>query len=132
MAKKAKPNEGSVSKELCTEFERRWDDLQSDLASLKGRYVSDCKEVRDDIKEMMQEAKERGIVLKPFKAHLKVRGLRNKIAEIRDELEPDDLSTFDYYDGDDAPAPAKVSKRRAAEQQADRDALENFEGESVQ
>ncbi|MDQ0510929.1 hypothetical protein [Ancylobacter amanitiformis] len=134
MAKKAKPNTGSVDRELCAEFERRYASYQGDLDSLRSDYMNACKDVRGDMKDLFEEAKERGIVLKPFKARLKVLNLRKRIEKVRDELEAEDARLFDYYDDEgDKPAAKKVpGKRASAEQQADREAVDEFENETFQ
>jgi uncharacterized protein (UPF0335 family) len=130
MAKKAKPNAGLATKELREEFERRHENLMNDLESERSSYMNNCKDIRGDIKDLFAEAKERGIVLKPFKAHLKVKALEKKIEKVRDDLEPDDMSVFDYYHDDEVPAakPAN-SKKREAEQQANRETLDEFDAE---
>ncbi|MDQ0301406.1 hypothetical protein [Ancylobacter polymorphus] len=132
MAKKAKPNTGSVDRETIAEFEKRYQTLVDEMASMKGSYMSDCKSVRGEMKDLLVEAKDRGVALKPFKARLKVVTLRKKIDEIRDALEAEDAKLFDYYDGEEPAAKKAPGKRAAAEQAADTEALSDFEAGTYQ
>lgn len=132
MAKKAKPNTGSVDRETIAEFERRYQAFVDEMASMKGSYMADCKAVRGEMKELLVEAKDRGVVLKPFRARLKVVTLRKKIDEIRDALEAEDAKIFDYYDGDDTAPKKAPGKKAAAEQAADGAALDDFEAGTYQ
>ena len=65
------------------------------LESMKGKYMSECKAVRNDISDIYKEAKAKGIPTRPFKNYVKERELRGKIEDLRDNLEEDDQDSYD-------------------------------------
>lgn len=74
---------------------KKLDDCDGQLASLRGKYMKDCREVRDQIKVHKKEAKAYGIPMKAFNAYLEERKLRAKIEAQRAELEPDDHDSLE-------------------------------------
>jgi uncharacterized protein (UPF0335 family) len=69
----------------------RLDELDATLASERGKFMKRCRDIAEDRKGVMTEAKARGIPLKPLKTELKIRKLSHKMEEMRSELETEDL-----------------------------------------
>jgi len=101
----------------------RLDELDATLASEKGKYMKRCREIAEERKGIMTEAKARGIPLKPLKTELKIRKLSHKIEEMRSELEPDDMDQAvlirealgDYADLPLGAAAVAANERRRAD-----------------
>jgi uncharacterized protein (UPF0335 family) len=77
------------------EFVQRVENLNADLATEKSEYMTRCKGIREDIKEVLSEAADAGITRKTIKTAVKVRYLERKAAEARDSLEEGEIETLD-------------------------------------
>lgn len=96
--KRATPRKGGGvdNPNLVTEFVGRIENLHADLEKEKSAYMLACKALREDIKEVLNEAQEKGLPKKPLKAIVKQRALEKKVAACRDDLDDiDHLSAFD-------------------------------------
>lgn len=77
------------------EYVERIENVHKSLASLKGTYMADCKGYREDIAEILEEAKSAGIPKRAIKAVVKARDLDRKAKEAREDLDIADRGTFD-------------------------------------
>ena len=95
---RAKPRKGggADNPDLVIEFVGRIENLHADLEKEKSAYMLACKALREDIREVLEEAQEKGLPKKPLRAIVKQRALEKKAAACRDGLEDiDHLSAFD-------------------------------------
>ena len=72
----------------------RIDELDKELASAQGAYMSTCRGFRDQIKQVIEEAREKGIPSKEFRALVSIRRLEAKTRKIAAGLEPDQQDTL--------------------------------------
>lgn len=73
----------------------RVENLEDQIASLRGKFMAECKGFREDIKSVLDEAKDDGIAKKALKRVLQTRNHERKIEDLREELEPDEQDTYD-------------------------------------
>lgn len=71
------------------------DDLDAQLASLKGEYMNACKGPRGDIADIFKAAKDKGLPMRAFRALVKNRRLDKKMAANVERLEDDDQANYD-------------------------------------
>lgn len=76
-------------------FVTRIEKLYSDIATEKSEFMSRCKVIHGDVKEVLTEAKNAGIPKKSLKSLIKQRDLLGKVENIRNDLEGDDQDSFD-------------------------------------
>jgi len=76
-------------------FLKRIETLHGDLGSLRGTYMSDCKSVREDIKTVIAEAKDKGVPSKALKQLVKYRELERKQEALAANLDIDETATFE-------------------------------------
>lgn len=76
-------------------FVQRVENLHSNLATEKSEFMTRCKVIHSDIKEVMTEAKNAGIPKKALKNVVKHRALLNKAEDVRNDLEGEDQDSFD-------------------------------------
>jgi uncharacterized protein (UPF0335 family) len=76
-------------------FAARLDGLDAELESERGKYMKRCHELRDDISDILDEAKDKGIPKKAFKAVRKAAKYERKATRAREDLEPDHQDSFD-------------------------------------
>ncbi|MCK9994503.1 MAG: hypothetical protein Dbin4_03023 [Alphaproteobacteria bacterium] len=96
--KRATPRKGGGVSDpvVLIEFVARIENLHADLEKEKSAYMLACKALREDIREVLEEAQEKGLPKKPLRAIVKQRALEKKAAACRDDLEDSDhLSAFD-------------------------------------
>lgn len=84
-----------VDQEKVKSFVSRIDNLNDEIASEQGSYMKRCRELKDDIKDILEEAKSAGIPPKVLKAVLKARDLERKAEQARDDLDNEDQDIFD-------------------------------------
>jgi predicted KAP-like P-loop ATPase len=71
--------------------------LHDELASERGEYMQRCRVIRGNIADVLQAAKdEDGISKKALKLVIKERQLEAKLADLRDDLEPDDGAAYQH------------------------------------
>jgi uncharacterized protein (UPF0335 family) len=92
---KQTPNTNGFDPAVLQDVVSRLDELDATLASERGKFMKRCRDISEDRKGVMTEAKARGIPLKPLKTELKARKLAHKIEELRSELEADDAEQAD-------------------------------------
>ena len=66
-----------------------------ELESLKGSYMANCKEIREELKDIKGRAKDSGIPLKVFNAGLKRIALEVAIKKIPDGLSEDNVGLYE-------------------------------------
>lgn len=74
---------------------KRIENLLSDLDSMRSKYMSECKEVREDVKEVYQEAKSNGVLVKALRGIVQYRELERKQDAISAGLDIDEASAFE-------------------------------------
>jgi uncharacterized protein (UPF0335 family) len=74
---------------------RRIENLLDDLDSKRGSYMAECKEVREDIKEIYVEAKDNGVPVKALKGLVRFRQLEKKQRAISAGLDIDEGAAYD-------------------------------------
>jgi uncharacterized protein (UPF0335 family) len=77
-------------KETCAQIEA----LYGELETLKGEYMEQCKELREQMQDTYADAKSRGVDTKALKAVVKIRKLERKIGAIE---EGDVGEAYDNY-----------------------------------
>lgn len=75
-------------------FLKRIENLNSDGDSAKATYMAECKERREDIKQVYTEAKDAGVPSKALKGLVKRRQLLRKADAIPDGLDIDEQSAY--------------------------------------
>jgi uncharacterized protein (UPF0335 family) len=73
---------------------QRIENLLDEAESAKGKYMAECKERREDIKEIYTEAKENGVAVKALKGLVKYRQLEKKQNAISDGLDIDEAAAY--------------------------------------
>ncbi|PZU95497.1 MAG: hypothetical protein DI527_00375 [Chelatococcus sp.] len=109
----------------------RLSEIDGEIASAKGTFMAFCKKKAGDRKDILTEAKARGVNTRALKVEIKAGKLEAKAASLRDDLDPDDQHDAEAIRkaiGEFADTPlggAAVSKadKKAAEQAADKAAL---------
>lgn len=82
-------------KKTVNSYAARLDSIDEELETERGKYMKRCRELRDDIGEVLDEAKAKGIPKKAFKAVRKASKYQRKAERARDDLEPDEQDSFD-------------------------------------
>lgn len=111
-----------------TDYVRRIENVLEEMDSEKSKYMSACKEFREDIAEIYAEAKNNGTSKAALRAVIKTRSLERKLEDVRKHLDLDEQDLFDRYRlalGDLADTPLGQ-----AAQMSFRDQLEADEDES--
>ena len=67
----------------------RHEEFDKDIAAIMSRAMLDCKEIRQEQRELLDAAKERGMNKRALRAHLKERALLRKAEEVRDKETPE-------------------------------------------
>lgn len=75
-------------------FLKRIENLNADAESAKATYMAECKERREDIKQVYTEAKDAGVPTKALKGLVKRRQLMRKADAITDGLDIDEQSAY--------------------------------------
>lgn len=94
MAKEIAGSNGFKPEEVQS-FLTRVENIHAEIRSVKAANAKRCKELLDDIKDVLDEAKQAGIPKKELRAHIKVKELTDKIEAIREDLEEDEQEVFD-------------------------------------
>lgn len=69
--------------------------LKKELETEKSEYMLRCKDIRSDVKDIYDEAKDKGIGKPALKAKIKERELRKKVTNCRSDLEAEQIDMFD-------------------------------------
>ena len=92
---KAKAGTNGFDPDKVKSFVGRIEHLNGDMQTLKAEHMSKCKAVREDIKEVIAEAKDAGIPASALKALIKVREFERKAEAQRDNLDNEIQGDFD-------------------------------------
>ena len=84
-----------IDTDVAKAFIGRVESLEADIASERGSYMAKAKAVREDIKEVILEAKDAGIPRAALKAMLADRKLDRKKAELVAGLDIDESAAFE-------------------------------------
>jgi uncharacterized protein (UPF0335 family) len=76
-------------------FVRQIEEIDDDLESEKGEYMSRCRVLRDKRKDVFGAAKDDGIAVKPLKAIVKRRKLERRIDALPSEFEIDEAAQYE-------------------------------------
>lgn len=76
-------------------FVERIENLNADLDKMKSAYMNECKAVREDIKEVLKEAKGDGFNKSTIKAVVTARALERRAEAAREDLDMADRDVFD-------------------------------------
>jgi hypothetical protein len=90
MAKQAKPGSNTINPEVVQDIVRRLDEIEQEKLSERGKFMKICRDLGDRRKDLLKEAKARGIPQKPLLAELKARDHEIKAETIRNDLEDED------------------------------------------
>lgn len=90
-----KPGRNGHDPEKIASFISRIENLNKDIATKKSEHMAACKEIRSDIKIVLDEAKDDGISKTALKALVKQRELERKVEACRDNLESEEQHEFD-------------------------------------
>lgn len=96
-------------------FLKRIENLIAAGESAKGTYLAECKERKDDLKELYKEVKEAGISVRALKRIVKQREYQKKIAALDEGLDIDDASQFEELSAAFGDTPMGQYARRRAE-----------------
>lgn len=73
----------------------RIENVEGEIESLKGEFMSKVKAKREDIKQILEDAKNEGIPKKSLKAVIAVRKLERKIEKAADGLDIDEAAGYE-------------------------------------
>lgn len=76
-------------------FLERIENVLADIASKKGEYMAEAKGLREDIKEIYNEAKDHGVATKALRQLVRYRELERRQAALSEGLDIDERSTFE-------------------------------------
>lgn len=76
-------------------FLKRIETLLAEMESAKGTYMAECKEWREDIKEIYTEAKDGGVPVKALRGVVKARALDKKLKSIGDGFDIDEKAAYE-------------------------------------
>jgi len=68
-----------------------------ELETLKAEHMEKCKRVREEKKDILETAKNQGLVTRAVKATVKVRSLQRKAGAEVEKLDTDDTDTYLAY-----------------------------------
>lgn len=118
MAQAAKPaRTNGFDPEQLKGFIDRIENCETEIGSTMGAAMRECKTLRDDIKEIKTEAKDKGIPVKALNAELKLRALdrdKAKVVAGLDEEAADSLEAIQHALGDFASMPLGEAAVKAA------------------
>lgn len=102
-------------------FVGRIENVESEIDSERGSYMAKAKSLREDIKEIIGEAKDAGIPKKALKAMVADRRLERKKRKLGDGLDIDEAAAFEQMKealGDLAGLPLGAAALKGAEANA--------------
>jgi uncharacterized protein (UPF0335 family) len=84
-----------ASDEALKDYIAKYEAMEAEKLSSKMSHASVCAKISARQKDLLDEAKSAGVNKKSFKAVIKVRDLERKVDAAREELEDDEMETFD-------------------------------------
>ena len=76
-------------------FLQRIENLMSEGESAKGEYMNECKQRREEIKDVLTEAADAGVPKKALRGLVKYRELEKRQQEIADGLEEQEQADYE-------------------------------------
>jgi uncharacterized protein (UPF0335 family) len=113
MAEKAKPSSQAPDPKFVTRIEN----LERQIEGLRDDIKEEVKVLREDIKQVYDEAEDNGVPKAALRAVLKARSLEKKAKAARDKLDPFNQDRFDLIRhalGDLADTPLGAATLEAA------------------
>lgn len=107
-------------------FLKRIENLHADAEEAKGVYMNECKERREDIKQVYTEAKDAGVPLKALKGLVRRRQLLRRAEAIPAGLDIDEQSAYSQLV--EALGELGMAAARAAGHDVDEDDDRDFRG----
>ncbi|MDP2618591.1 MAG: DUF2312 domain-containing protein [Hyphomicrobiales bacterium] len=97
MARKTRVSKqtNGIDADMAKAFIERIENLEGQIDSERGSYMQKAKTIREDIKEVIIEAKDEGIPSKALKAMVKDRRYDRKKAELAAGLDIDEGAAFE-------------------------------------
>lgn len=139
MAKRARKSgvagHNTADPELVRDVTSRLNEIDDEIASEKGKFMAFCKRKAGDRKDILTEAKARGINVRALKVEIKAGKLEAKANGLRADLDPDDQHDAEAIrkaigEFGDTPlggaAISRAEERKTAERKADDDALNSL------
>jgi uncharacterized protein (UPF0335 family) len=77
------------------QYVERVEEVNKQKASIMGTAMAECKVLSEDIGEILDEAKNKGIPKKAVRAVVRARALEQKASEAREALEAEQMDAFD-------------------------------------
>jgi uncharacterized protein (UPF0335 family) len=102
-------------------FLKRIETLMAEAESAKGTYMAECKERREDIKEVYTEAKDAGVPTKALKGLVKKRTLQRKADAIPDGFDIDEAAAYETLCEALGPLGAAAAKAAGHDPESDDD-----------
>lgn len=93
---KSKAGSNGFDPAVLNSLAERIESIEADIESEKGASMQRCKAMKEDIADVVEEGKARGIPPKPFKKALKARKLNRQIEALRTDLA--DMIDQESYD----------------------------------
>lgn len=121
MAQAATPTNGFNQEQLKSYLDRIAN-LQEEISSTMGTAMRECKTLRDDIKDIYTEAKDKGIPQKALKAEAKLRALDRAKANVIAGLDQEDEESLEQIQealGDFASSPLGEAVLKAAKKKSE-------------
>jgi uncharacterized protein (UPF0335 family) len=94
----AEPTAGhnsGVDWKAATQYVERMEAVMERKASIMGTAMAECKALSEDIGEILDEAKNKGVPKKAVRAVVRARALEEKANEARNALEAEQMDAFD-------------------------------------
>jgi uncharacterized protein (UPF0335 family) len=129
-APKSRAGSNGFDPEVLNSLAERIENVEAEGESDKGAYMQRCKARNEDIADIVEEGKARGIPPKPFKKALRARKLSKKIEALRADL--DDMVDRESYDqirlslGDLADLPLGEAALKGKEPEGEKDVRPGF------
>jgi uncharacterized protein (UPF0335 family) len=93
-AKDAKAATNGFDGEILKEFIEKIEGHRGEIESSKGQHMNRCRQIRESIEIVFEEAKAKGIPKKILKAHVDLRLLEAKKEAVVEKLDNDEVDTF--------------------------------------
>lgn len=129
-AKPAKAGHNGFDPAVLNSLAERIENVEAEGETDKGAYMQRCKARNEDIADIVEEGKARGIPPKPFKKALRARKLSKKIEALRADL--NDMVDQESYDqirlslGDLADLPLGEAALKGKEPEGEKDIRPGF------
>lgn len=76
-------------------YMERIEAMQQEIETAKGVYMAECKQRREDIREIFKEAKDGGVNVKALRGVIRHREMQRKLDAIPDGFDEDEAAAFE-------------------------------------